>query len=256
MNPRLARFLARLYPPKWRARFGAEFQTFLESRPALAREVCDVIGRAMVEHIKEDWRYVPMMAVLTFAALGSAYAASGHSLLSPMEENGAVRLVWIALEAGSLAFAAFVLCAVSRGVYRVMHGEIRDLMLRVILPLVFVPACAVAAFQVLPWKLTSAPLAALTAVLAGLGGIGVLAGIFAAAKRLVKDLEISAQGKLEVFRLATSILAVSVIAAQFGFAARALSGTFGDNAYLASLGAIVGCCWGEAKRSGSEFKIS
>jgi len=38
MNPRFARFLIGLYAPTWRARFGTEFQTFLESRHVSAGE--------------------------------------------------------------------------------------------------------------------------------------------------------------------------------------------------------------------------
>jgi hypothetical protein len=260
MNPRLARFLARLYPPNWRARFGAEFQTFLESRHVPAREVCDVIGRAMVEHVKEDWWYAPMMAVLAFAALGSEYVATGHSLISPMEENAAVRIAWILLETGSLAVIVYAVTAVARALYRIAKDDIRDLILEIVLPIILpkvvLPACGVAALQVLPWRLTSGPFAALTAVLAGLAGFAVLEGIFALARRLLTDLEISGHLKLEVFRLATSILGVSLIAAQFGFAAGALSGAFGNTTYLAALGAIAGSCWGEAKRSGPDFKRS
>jgi hypothetical protein len=260
VTSRSARFMASLYPLKWRARFGLEFQTFLESRHVAAGEVCDVIGRAMVEHVREDWRYAPMTAVLAFAAFGSEYVATGHSPVSPMEANAAVRIAWILLEAGSLAVIAWAGAAVARSLYRIGKDEIGDLILQIALPIivpkVILPVCGVVALQVLPWRLTSGPLAALAAVFAGLAGFAVLGGIFALTKRLVADLEIPAQRKLEVFRLATSILGVSLIAAQFGFAAGAMSGAFGNTTYLAALGAIAGSCWGEAKRSGPDFEIS
>lgn len=56
MNSRAARFLTKLYPQSWRARFGAEFQTFLETRRVSPSEVLDIAGRAFIEHLEETWR--------------------------------------------------------------------------------------------------------------------------------------------------------------------------------------------------------
>jgi hypothetical protein len=52
MNPRLARFLIRLYPPAWRKRFGAEFKALLESERSDLRTAFDVGWSAMQERIQ------------------------------------------------------------------------------------------------------------------------------------------------------------------------------------------------------------
>lgn len=51
MNPRLAQFLVRLYPPSWRARYGAEFLTFLESDRGGLRNSANVAWSALCERI-------------------------------------------------------------------------------------------------------------------------------------------------------------------------------------------------------------
>jgi len=51
MNPRLARWLARLYPPAWRERYGDEFEALLEAGPSNLRTLADSIGSAVNERI-------------------------------------------------------------------------------------------------------------------------------------------------------------------------------------------------------------
>ena len=62
MNPRLARFLTRLYPPAWRRRYGAEFEALLETERAGFGTPFEVAWSALAERIhptqegvKEQW---------------------------------------------------------------------------------------------------------------------------------------------------------------------------------------------------------
>ncbi len=51
MNPRLAQFLVRLYPPQWRRRYGAEFEAFLESGKSGLRTSANVGWSAFCERL-------------------------------------------------------------------------------------------------------------------------------------------------------------------------------------------------------------
>ena len=51
MKLRLAEFLVRLYPPLWRARYGAEFLALLQSGPGGLRTAANVIWSALGERI-------------------------------------------------------------------------------------------------------------------------------------------------------------------------------------------------------------
>jgi hypothetical protein len=51
MNPRLARWLTRLYPPAWRERYGEEFETLLETGPSDLRTLANSVRSAVHEHI-------------------------------------------------------------------------------------------------------------------------------------------------------------------------------------------------------------
>jgi hypothetical protein len=62
MNPGLARFLTRLYPPAWRKRYGEEFEALLETERARFGAPFEVVWSALAEHIhptqkvaKEQW---------------------------------------------------------------------------------------------------------------------------------------------------------------------------------------------------------
>jgi hypothetical protein len=52
VTPELARRLVAFYPSAWRARYGAEFVTFLEDRPAAVGAILNVLGWAVVEHVR------------------------------------------------------------------------------------------------------------------------------------------------------------------------------------------------------------
>jgi len=51
MNPRLARWLTRLYPPAWRERYGEEFEALLEAGPSDLRTLGNSVWSAVHEHI-------------------------------------------------------------------------------------------------------------------------------------------------------------------------------------------------------------
>lgn len=51
MNPRLARFLTRLYPPAWRKRYGAEFEALLETERVGFRTPFDLARSALLERV-------------------------------------------------------------------------------------------------------------------------------------------------------------------------------------------------------------
>lgn len=92
MNPRLARFLTRLYPPAWRKRYGAEFEALLETERAGFRTPFEVAWSALAERIhptqevaKEQsfaaqsvrwWRRLPsaMLCLAPMPMLAGAYA--------------------------------------------------------------------------------------------------------------------------------------------------------------------------------------
>ena len=52
MHRRLARRLASLYPPSWRARYGDEFAAFLEDHPATPLAILNIIGSAILERLR------------------------------------------------------------------------------------------------------------------------------------------------------------------------------------------------------------
>jgi hypothetical protein len=51
VNPRLARWLTRLYPPAWRERYGEEFEALLESGPSDLRTLANSVHSALNERI-------------------------------------------------------------------------------------------------------------------------------------------------------------------------------------------------------------
>ena len=101
MTRRAARFLTSLYPPAWRARFGAEFQTFLESREVSLLEAIDIAGRAAFERISEGWRAALLATTFVctpmFAGFCAVYlGAGGHAI------HSALWLCWGAIEAAAI----------------------------------------------------------------------------------------------------------------------------------------------------------
>jgi hypothetical protein len=56
MSPRLAQILVRLHARCWQARFGVEFQTFLESRQVSVWEAVVIAGRGGMSHVDTPGR--------------------------------------------------------------------------------------------------------------------------------------------------------------------------------------------------------
>jgi hypothetical protein len=78
---RAARFLTRLYPPRWRARYGEEFQTFLESRRVLFLEILNILGSALSERLAGFLTIVLYACPAMLAGAGAIYlTASGISV--------------------------------------------------------------------------------------------------------------------------------------------------------------------------------
>jgi hypothetical protein len=99
---RSARFLTRLYPPAWRARFAAEFQTFLESRRVSPRETLDIAGRAVMERVSEGWQaallVTAFLGIPMFAGCCALYLGAGRHAAWPV-----LWLCWGAIEAAAVA---------------------------------------------------------------------------------------------------------------------------------------------------------
>jgi hypothetical protein len=51
MNATMARLLTRIYPRRWRERYGEEFQAHLEAGPGDFRTLVDIVWGALSEHI-------------------------------------------------------------------------------------------------------------------------------------------------------------------------------------------------------------
>lgn len=168
MNRRLAEFLTRLYPPVWRARYGAEYRMFLEARRVSVAEILNVISHAVIEHVCEDWRYGPNLIVLQFSVGGGLYLAGGrHEAV--MAQHPALATGWLAMEAGA---AAVLLSALSLSIFVPLALDVIPKRVGWIISL----AAAVWAFlEYLPWRgdfgSWAGPIAVFAAI-AGAVGIG------------------------------------------------------------------------------------
>jgi hypothetical protein len=79
----LIRFSAKLYPPRWRSRYGAEFDALLEDERPSARAAIDVLTGALLMQIRTTWKV--LAAALVVAALIGIVArhAGRHPYISP-----------------------------------------------------------------------------------------------------------------------------------------------------------------------------
>jgi hypothetical protein len=125
VNGRLARLLTRLYPRRWRERYGAEFEDLLEGGSAGLGPSANVIWSAMREHmiptdggsmnlpansfgamVKRPTAFLPLamsfgaMATVSIAVMYS-FAHGGLELLRESDE-GAAAHIWQLLMAGQL----------------------------------------------------------------------------------------------------------------------------------------------------------
>lgn len=71
--------LTRLYPPAWRARYGAEFEALLEERTPTARDLVDIVVGAIDARLSPQVASAPVMrrARLTERLAGAAAIAGG-----------------------------------------------------------------------------------------------------------------------------------------------------------------------------------
>jgi hypothetical protein len=130
MNPALARLLTRLYPRRWRDRYGAEFESFLQTGQGGLRTSVNVVWSALSEHIvptqggnmdpnpnsfrtilKHPSAFLPVaMSLAALAVVGVAAIDSilryGHGLVREPDEGTAAHL-WQLLMAGQLPVLLF-----------------------------------------------------------------------------------------------------------------------------------------------------
>src|SRR5258708_32875938 len=88
MNAKAVRFLLRLYPVRFRARYGEEFAAFLQAQEFRWREAVNVVIAAVQQHLKpigepdmndrHDMSHLQHSLVLNAYAYLLAFAAGGH----------------------------------------------------------------------------------------------------------------------------------------------------------------------------------
>ena len=149
MSPRAARFLARLYPPAWRARFGGEFQTFLESRHVSLLEAINIAGRALIERVAEGWRVALLVTAFIgipmFAACCAVYLGAGKAAANPAPWFG-----WGAVEAAAVAACVWM----KEPLWPAVRGELGSWQFRG-RAAVTLPASALFLFFGAPWHVVA-----------------------------------------------------------------------------------------------------
>jgi hypothetical protein len=121
MNKRIAHSLTGLYPRAWRARYGVEFQAFLESCPSNVRALCDVVGWAIYERLcyvggfnmSPAQRSLALMAYAWLAAVAAGanfyWTVADTPMATVMHSRPALFAIWKLIRVGALlAFAAVV----------------------------------------------------------------------------------------------------------------------------------------------------
>ena len=124
MNPTLARLLTRLYPRRWRERYGEEFEAHLEAGPNNLRMSADIIWSALCEHIvptqggnmdqhptsfgtlvKQPTAFLPMAMSLT--ALAIVLGSLAIKGVVHQADEGTEAHLWQLLMAGQLPVLLF-----------------------------------------------------------------------------------------------------------------------------------------------------
>jgi hypothetical protein len=124
MNPTLARLLTRLYPRRWRERYGEEFQAHLEDGPNNLRTSSNALWSAICEHIvptrgdnmdqhptsfgtlvKEPTAFLPMAMSLT--ALAIVLGSLAIKGVVHQADEGTEAHLWQLLMAGQLPVLLF-----------------------------------------------------------------------------------------------------------------------------------------------------
>jgi hypothetical protein len=124
MNPTSARLLTRLYPRRWRERYGAEFEELLQTGQTDLRTSANVIWSALREHILPTQRGAMTQDPMTVGVIlrrPSAFLPLAMSLIALTlvlggvalfgvhreSDEGAVAHIWQLLMAGQLPIVAF-----------------------------------------------------------------------------------------------------------------------------------------------------
>jgi hypothetical protein len=104
VTPRLARWIVRLYPVRWRCRYGAELEALLEDSSPDVRDVLDVVAAGMEERLRAElgavraglapflrWAVVALLAqVELLVAVQLVAAVAGHALQLGLAAGGLV----------------------------------------------------------------------------------------------------------------------------------------------------------------------
>ena len=130
MKPTLASKLVRLYPRRWRERYGVELQELLKTEPVDFAIVIDLARAAAFERFlnlrrsgEEEMRtypaslislvrkpsaFIPLaMSLCAFAVVMSSVAALGTASLRAMADEGTAAHIWQLLIAGQPPVIAF-----------------------------------------------------------------------------------------------------------------------------------------------------
>ena len=127
MNRSLAHLLVCLYPRSWRERYGAEFETFLETNGSSFGAVADIVWSALCERVfptrggdrgsgtqsfrnvmKQPSAILPLAMSVSALAMVLGYVARYGG--GPVHDEGAVGHLWqllMALQMPIVAFFAF-----------------------------------------------------------------------------------------------------------------------------------------------------
>jgi hypothetical protein len=124
MNPKVAHLLVRLYPRPWRERYGAEFETLLQSGDGGLRAAANVLWSALHERVfptpglagypypgsvvaltKQPSAFLPLAMSLTALALVLVHVAIFGAAREA--DEGATAHLWQLLMAGQMPVLAF-----------------------------------------------------------------------------------------------------------------------------------------------------
>lgn len=122
MTPTITRWLLRVYPRRWRQRYGAEFEELLLTKPGHLLDLIDIAGAALRERIREvtgasesGWTFrriaTRMSAFLpilmSLMALGAVLCHIFVYGTARETDEGAVAHIWQILMAGQLPLLLF-----------------------------------------------------------------------------------------------------------------------------------------------------
>jgi hypothetical protein len=138
MTHRTARFLTRLYPPNWRARYGEEFQTFLESRHVRAIETLNIVASALFERLAGSLATLLYICIMVVAPGGALYAAIGRAPLAQLlTGHRLLWIYWVAIEAAALMIVTAGAVTIAPVVFGIVRSRRPDVVKRLWGPAIF-----------------------------------------------------------------------------------------------------------------------